>query len=369
MAAPQSHLIQPSQHRSASSGVDCQPVFICGASRSGTTVVQYALEQLTGAYITPETHYFDDLRVELRHTLGRPLEIAELKLVEARFRALSDRPYGHGGQPENGWLNEGDLEREVGDRGLHLDELFEAYNRLGARRKGLPWGGEKTPRHVYRIDDILERFPDAKILVMVRDPRAVVASYRHWSGSTMRETVDEGDPQAQLERQRVSGSYHPVTVSLLWRAAWRAATAARRKWGDECVRVQSYEDLVTSPETVMDEVAQWLGLARSQGGLEIPLVNSSFEADKRGLGGRSVAIDRWRTLLTPAEVRVVEQAAGAALEAAGYERQASGGHFGAALSWLSFLPAAGRAVRRNAGRSGSLPGYVWRRARLAMGRP
>ena len=344
------------------------PVFLCGASRSGTTLAAALVEQLTGCRITPETHYFDDLRVRFREGVGRPLEAEEFARVEAEFMALSHLPYGHGGQAGSGWLKSGDLQRELGGRDEPLDRVFQAYLALDARRAGQRWGGEKTPRHLFRIEEILQVFPDARLLVMVRDPRAVVASYSAWSRSTMADDPDAAQASVLAERRRVAHSFHPVTAALLWRAAWNAAQAAREILGAARVRVQSFEQLVAEPEEELDSLARWLGLTGAVGGTRIPVTNSSFERNDPAAGPQRAAIDRWRSLLTPGEVRAVEQAAGGALRAAGYDPAARGGRLGAARLWASFAPAVVRAARRNAGRSGSLPGYVLRRARLALAR-
>jgi hypothetical protein len=344
------------------------PVFLCGASRSGTTLAATLVEQLTGRRMTPETHYFDDLRVRFRQGVTRPLRAAEFDRVEAEFMALSHLPYGHGGQAGAGWLKSGELQREIGGREVPLDRVFHAYLALEARRAGQPWGGEKTPRHLFRIAEILEVFPDARLLVMVRDPRAVVASYSAWSRSTMADDPDAAQANVIAERRRVAHSFHPVTAALLWRAAWNAAKDARETLGAARVRVQSFERLVAEPEEQLDSLARWLGNAGRVGGARIPVTNSSFDRNDPAAGPQRAAIDRWRSLLTPGEVRAVEQAARGALRAAGYEPAARGGHLGAARLWATFAPAVVRAARRNAGRSGSLPGYVLRRARLALAR-
>src|SRR5690606_11131021 len=42
---------------------------------------------------------------------------------------------------------------------------------------------EKTPRHVYVVPQILNYYPKAKIIFMVRDPRGVAASIKRRTGS------------------------------------------------------------------------------------------------------------------------------------------------------------------------------------------
>ena len=65
--------------------------------------------------------------------------------------------------------------------GESADAIFAAHCRSQQAARGKTVWGEKTPRHVFRSKDILGAFPTAKLLVMIRDPRGVVASYRDWN--------------------------------------------------------------------------------------------------------------------------------------------------------------------------------------------
>ena len=43
------------------------------------------------------------------------------------------------------------------------------------------WAGDQTPRHVFYIGELIEMYPGAKFVHMVRDPRAVLLSQkRKW---------------------------------------------------------------------------------------------------------------------------------------------------------------------------------------------
>jgi hypothetical protein len=77
------------------------PIFLCGTSRSGTTLLKGALDKSPRILISPETHYFDDLRVSLGPSKwSAPLSPAEERRVQDYFLALSHRPFGHQGNPD-----------------------------------------------------------------------------------------------------------------------------------------------------------------------------------------------------------------------------------------------------------------------------
>ena len=136
-----------------------EPIFVVGPSRGGTALMRSMLNNHADIFITGETHYFDDLRVKLAGLAQAPLGPAEARQCADYFRALAHRPYGHGGDAAAGWLAAEDLSAEAARCGAGADGYFEAFCRLSAAREGKPRWGEKTPRHVYRIPDILRAIP------------------------------------------------------------------------------------------------------------------------------------------------------------------------------------------------------------------
>ena len=282
--------------------------------------------------------------------------------------ALTHRPYGHGGVPGKGWLKSGELNRKLDGEPATLDGLFLAYNSLYAENRGAQWGGEKTPRHVFRIPEIFEVCPTARVIFMLRDPRAVVASYRDWKAMGGLESDPGHERALHDESTRTSGSYHPVTIALLWKAALAAALQAREQFGADRVRIQSYEQVVLNPDEELANLFDWLGAPQPENMSDVPTQNSSYDAYKEGGGFRTSAVTRWKRMLGPGEVRVVEQAAGPLLQGAGYATACSGGKLAALGYWLTFVPAAIRAARKNSARSGNFLAYVLRRGRLVLGR-
>jgi hypothetical protein len=336
-----------------------RPLFICGPSRSGTTLLQNILEKNSDYAIAPETHFFDDLRPRMA---GRELGPDEQRICEDYFLRLSHQPYGHAADPEQGWLTREELQAQI-DPSLGVDSYFYAFVRAHAARLGQSQWGEKTPRHVFRVGEILEHFPEARVICMVRDPRAIVSSYRDWS--RRHEFRQSYAPES--ERKRLRDSYHPILISLLWRGAIRAARQAHQQYGGERVYIQRYENLVLDADRAIAELSDWLGRNLAEDGLEVPLVNSNYASDQGGSGFQAQAVDRWRERLSPAEIRVVEHCTHGLMRQYDYPRAAKGGRWGATGLWLGVGPAAFRAARANASRSGGLPSYVWRRAKQSLG--
>src|SRR5262245_49055811 len=131
-------------------------LFILGCPRSGTTMVQQALNRHSRVVIPPETKFFLSFFGYSRQQQARYVEQlnADLGIRMAR-PATPIRS-----------LDEGRA-------------FFEAIARLYAakvNRQGALYFGEKTPWHTGYLPRIRQMFPEAKILVLYRDGRDVALS-------------------------------------------------------------------------------------------------------------------------------------------------------------------------------------------------
>ena len=95
---------------------------------------------------------------------------------------------------------------------------------------------EKTPSHVHHIGKIRTYFPDAKIVLMVRDGRDVVASLKHHAGSVT----------------------HAINRWVHDTAATLAAAATTN------VKMIKYESLVDDPVAVVSEICAFIGVPFQQ---------------------------------------------------------------------------------------------------------
>lgn len=346
-----------------------QPVFIVGASRSGTALMRSALNAHPDVHIAGETHYFDDLRLRLPDGPRVPLSEPDARCCEDYFLALGHRPYGHHGDPDRGRIARADLRARVAQLGGSGDAYLHAFCSLEAEQAGATRWGEKTPRHIFRIDDILGAFPRARILCMIRDPRAVVASYRDWRNQGGFDfDQDPGHKEALArDHERARRSYHPAIIAFLWRAGAAAAKAAADKHGSERVRLVQYEQVVAQPEAEIAGVAAFLGLSFEPSMLEVPMHNSSYSRFDQRHGISTAPAERWREKLTAPEIAVIEQLSGRLLEAVGYERLSPRvAPLSMSRYWSSLPWAVARAATVNRGRIASLPSYVWLRAKVAL---
>lgn len=128
------------------------PIFIVGCPRSGTTLLGVLLDRHSRICITPETAFFDEVAPQLA---AAPTQLPEVLRAWPRLPELRLTP-------EQVLAR---LGRQHPTPGLVLAGILELY----AEAEGKPRCGEKTPQHLRHVPALLESFPGATILCMVRD--------------------------------------------------------------------------------------------------------------------------------------------------------------------------------------------------------
>jgi hypothetical protein len=157
----------------------------------------------------------------------------------------------------------------------------------------------KSPTHTARVKTLLEIFPDAKFVNIVRDPRVVYASTLHmWHSLT---------PKFSLQRVRYRKPGDYIVRNYLRMHALLAEARAMVPAGN--FYEVRYEDLVREPVAVMERVYAELGL----GGFSAvrPRIEGYFEARKDYQTNRHA--------LTPEECAQVEAALRRVIAETGYE--------------------------------------------------
>lgn len=304
-------------------------LFITGMFRSGSTV----LARMFGAH--PEAASASDPMRPLFNSL-------RYDLAGERFQAMHDRhdPLG------DYFLRQGDVLRRILEADLS-QPLPESWKELDALysmiiERAMPFSGEwartlpRNPepstyaelaehllshvRRVYGDGDVaatvfkevwttemvpavLRSFPEARALVVIRDPRAVTAS----NNST-------------------PAKYPVLFLGRQWRKLAWLACVVRRMFPDR-VKVLRYEDFVADPDARARELCAFAGIGFDERILDLrnytdgdggPWKQNTNYADGGRVSINTGSVDRWREVLEPRDLVLLELIGGELMRRFGY---------------------------------------------------
>src|SRR5215213_1932348 len=193
------------------------PIFVVGNSRSGTTMMGRVLGRHPDVFTLRETHFFE----QLWSPADQERHISEVEAIPLASRLLRVQ--------RDGYLNQGDPDRFYGEaRGLITSmrhevltsaAVFKTLIILEANKNGKAIPCDHTPRNVFYLKEILELFPEGRVINLIRDPRNVLLSQkRKWK---RRFLGAKNIPLKEAFRSWVN--YHPITIAKLWNASVHAA--------------------------------------------------------------------------------------------------------------------------------------------------
>lgn len=137
------------------------PIFIVGSGRSGTTLLRSMLNAHPRIYISHEASYY--LMNPTAQSSGEWLDFYENSAPFQWMKFSRDDLAQH-------------IPRNLPAR--DLPRVFDTLMRIKAGQYGKPRYGDKTPFYSWKLKKILADFPGAKVIHIVRNPAATVASLR-----------------------------------------------------------------------------------------------------------------------------------------------------------------------------------------------
>lgn len=140
------------------------PFFIVGAPRSGTTLLAVLLDRHSNISIGPETQYYTEFIP--RNWANRKPESYE-QLVDSALASKRIADFG---------LDRDQLLRHFKTYELSSANLLLSIMEVHAIKNSKLHPGEKSPMHIDYVPAILDQFPDAKVISVLRDGRDVVRS-------------------------------------------------------------------------------------------------------------------------------------------------------------------------------------------------
>jgi hypothetical protein len=282
---------------------DANPLFVVGASRSGTTLLARMLGQHPDLAYLRESQFFDDL-----YPVRRLDDTIAVRTAQKVAQRLVDRTSV---QPVDRAQLLAEFRTLFASSNLTAAQTYDKTMSWLASRSGKHTYIEQTPRNVYYLQELRRHFPEAFFICLVRDPRGVVASQkRRWRQRSL-----GAHKISSWETLRLWANYHPYTACHLWNKAADHILASRDESQLGLVR---YEDLVISPEACLRPVLSRAGYSFLPEMLDVPLWGSSHVAHSSSPGVSSELVAQWRQVLSATEQHIVVERCRAKMTALGY---------------------------------------------------
>jgi hypothetical protein len=285
-----------------------QPVFVLGAPHSGTDLLARALKRSTGFHLTA----------------GRP-DVLRVTYAFARRPAIAtDRERGAARVLRDAYADAWRISPQSCAECSADCQILSGFAGQGpcVEPLGVQRFADSSPDLIYSADVLLDAFPDAQLVQVIRDGRDVVGDMLGddrcltWFKPGFA-NLDDVFPnpflgvEDETERHRWSGASMAVKCALRWRGAVRLSARLRVQTPPEQLFTVRYEDLVTRPGKVAPDLSVYLGTPISK-----VTLSGLGRASERESGER--AIGSWKSRLSGKQARQVERIAGRELTRLGY---------------------------------------------------
>ena len=184
----------------------CGPLVIVGQARSGTSLLTRLLADtrrfalINDAYLI---QYLDALSAREELDLHQRQKFAEFVLEQIRTRVVSPDA---GQMYRSVYLTPEQLHRLEVRAGRFVEECETGWDLIAtllsatAELSGCDVWGWKCPPDYMHLDRVLARFPQARIVFLIRNPFKMMRSYKNWPWRDGR------------------SRYHPLVQAIVWRS-------------------------------------------------------------------------------------------------------------------------------------------------------
>jgi len=274
-------------------------LFIIGCGRSGNTLLRRLLMERFDIYIPPETYVLT--RQINQYYFSVSLKWPEK--VDVILSMLENHPEFSTFGIESFYDFKCVAKKWPEEKQTFVDLIESLYRWLGESNNiKSQWVGDKTPLNTLSLGMINLGFPNAKFIYLERDPVDVVQSY-----------LDTGLYQnAESAAQR-------WLVSL---KSWRSFKRIKKE--EDCFELR-YEDLVTNPSVLLDEIGNKFA---------IPQRDAERHFERSALGDVGVydhhsnvlnvpsatSIGKGRARVTQQDLKIIRKVLGRAAKGRGYPK-------------------------------------------------
>lgn len=309
-------------------------LFIGGPAKSGTTLLMSLLDNHPQLVVLPEeTSYLEhrqrftalkDCKARLEYLLTKTglMNLGEGEVEAKNTGSSADaRDYRQFDHKRFFSLARQFVDRPWMNDSLLFSEMVRAYGiALGADWRNCVRWVEKTPRTETCLETLDELFPDARLIQIIRDPRAVFASFKN----------------------RIMNRYGTHTKAHRLPRSWNRCARHIRQLRRDPSRflIIRYEDLIQNTRETLERVCRFGGFDFSEKMLEPTRAgggwegNSAFHEAFKGIS--SASLDLWKDRLSMDEIWWIELHCHKGMDLANYPLQTDARF--CLFRWLKRLP-------------------------------
>lgn len=272
------------------------PIFIVGAARSGTTLLQYMLRSHPDLSLpTAESHFFIPF-YKRRNEFGDLTNIdAVTRLLEEIY--LSRKQFFDEDVKGIRFNAEALAQRFHARQLITLPQIIAGIFEENAEAEGKRRWGDKTPYYILHLETLLEMFPNAQFVHIIRDGRDCALS--------------------MLERKwdlQIFNTYH---AAYTWNKYVKAGKAFGKIHPDRYHELR-FENLLNNPEQSVSSLCSFLNLEYNERVIDFKKSNGSGKTHLLTQPLQKSNQGKWREKMKPSQISIFEALAGETLKVCGY---------------------------------------------------
>lgn len=277
-----------------------KPVFIMGASRTGSTFLQHFLNNYTDIDIMPEAHILSqpwlrkDFAANVREHIGDLSKDDKIdKLIDLMY---SNKLYGvFWRKIRSSGIDISLLKDRIINSDRSIKNIFSALLLSHAEAKNKTICGAKFPVPMLQVDKLIAWYPECKIIHTVRDPRACYSSqfYKHYNKNL-----------AFIIKAKI-GIIQFVYMNLQFHWSYNMYNKLK---GSHNYYLCKYENLVLQPEETLKELCEFLKISFTENMLTPQLTSISSYSETRGKnkGFQAASVYAWKKKMPRTVSRLIK---------------------------------------------------------------
>lgn len=269
--------------------MNMNPIFIGGCDRSGTTFLGSLLGTHQQSLCVPESQFIIEVLNGSNFKIDdiEPRAVLEMIRKHPRFKI---------------WAIDVDdlaVDQSINSYSSLIEHIVKHYGEKNAQPTPHFWV-DHTPSNIKYVATLLEIFPNAKMIHLVRDGRAVASSLL----------------------PLIWGPRSVDKAAYFWLTNLAYGLAAEALYGSNRIMRVKYEELVNETESTLQAICSFIGMEYQpnmvQGdGFKVP----SFTRKQHALVGKKpnqTRVNAWQKKLTPRQIEIFESTTANMLNYLGY---------------------------------------------------